>query len=173
MICGVSTWFRTYGFADIDDGLLIGAYPLDEDDVAMLGFMGVDRVLNLVEDDEYRPGERDTVAQALHDAGIEEYRLGFTDYGRLPAVALEACVQEICQWLDEGRRAYVHCRAGWQRSAAVAAGVIAVREHIGIDEAIAHIQMRKPTADPLSHQREDLHDWWQRRARAGADGKAG
>ena len=52
---GVSNWFRTYGFADVDHGLLIGAYPLDADDVGMLEWVGIDRVLNLVEDEEYGP----------------------------------------------------------------------------------------------------------------------
>jgi protein-tyrosine phosphatase len=168
----VSTWFRTYGFADVADGLTVGAYPLDADDVAMLDWLGIERILNLVEDDEYRPGEREAVVAALKEAGIEEYRLNFTDYGDLPAAGLEAAVQEVCEWLEQGRHAYVHCRAGWQRSAAVAAGVVAVREGLEIDEALALVRERKPSADPLPHQREDLAIWWQRRARSqtGADG---
>ena len=48
----MSNWFRTYGFARVSDELLIGAYPLDADDVEMLAFNGVRRVLNLVEDAE-------------------------------------------------------------------------------------------------------------------------
>lgn len=162
----MSNWFRTYGFADIDDGFVIGAYPLDADDVAMLEWMGIDRLLNLVEDEEYRAGERDAVKAALSSAGIKEYRLSLTDYGGLPAPALEAAVQEISQWLDEGRRAYVHCRAGWQRSAAIAAGVVAVRNGLEIDDAIAYVQARKASADPLPHQRQDLRHWWELRSSA-------
>jgi len=60
----------------------------------------------------------------------------------------------------------VHCRAGWQRSAAVAAGVVALHEGMGIDEALAYVQTRKPSADPLPHQREDLRRWWRTRASA-------
>jgi len=159
----VSRWFRTYGFADILDDLLIGAYPLDREDVEMLELMGVERVLNLVEDDEYRPGERETVEEALGDAGIQEYRLRFTDYGSLPAPELETAVREVCSWLAEGVRGYVHCRAGWQRSAAVAAGVLALREGMDIDQALDEVRMRKPSADPLPHQREDLRRWWEER----------
>lgn len=162
----MSNWFRTYGFADIDDGFFIGAYPLDADDVSMLEWLGIERLLNLVEDGEYRAGERDAVKAALSEAGIKEYRLSLTDYGGLPAAAIEAAVQEISQWLDEGRRAYVHCRAGWQRSAAIAAGVIAVRQGLQIDDAIAYVQARKASADPLPHQRQDLHVWWDLRSRA-------
>jgi protein-tyrosine phosphatase len=160
----VSNWFRTYGFSEVDDELLIGAYPLDADDVEMLAFNGVQRVLNLVEDREYRPGERGEVQRALAAERIEEHRIGLTDYGGLTADALEEAVDEVNAWLDEGARTYVHCRAGWQRSAAVAAGVLAARRGIDIDEALACVQSRKPSADPLPHQREDLRRWWRERA---------
>ena len=161
----MSNWFRTYGFADVFEDLLIGAYPLDSGDVAMLEWIGIERVLNLVEDREYRPGEREAVETALSSAGIEEQRLRLTDYGGLSPDELEAAVQEVSRWLDQGARTYVHCRAGWQRSAAVAAGVVAVRDGIDIDEALAYLQSRKPSADPLPHQREDLRRWWDGRAR--------
>jgi hypothetical protein len=70
----VSSWFRAYGFGDVLDDLLIGAYPLDEADVGTLQRAGVRRVLNLVENEEYRPGERPAVENAFDRAGIEEYR---------------------------------------------------------------------------------------------------
>src|SRR5438105_15849473 len=55
IIVSVSSWFRSYGFADVFDGLLIGAYPLDEVDVSMLASLGVQRARNLAEESEYRP----------------------------------------------------------------------------------------------------------------------
>ena len=161
----MSEWFRTYGFSDVLDKLLIGAYPLDEEDVAMLDWLGVERVLNLVEDDEYRPGEREVVAGALKEAGIEEHRLSMVDHGRLPPEALERAVQEVLEMIGSGSRVYLHCRAGWQRSAAVAAGVVAISEEIEIDEALAYVQIRKPTAEPMPQQRDDLFRWWAERDR--------
>ncbi len=159
----MSKWFRSYGFADVHDKLLVGAYPLDREDVSMLEWMKIERVLNLVEDTEYERGEREQVRDALYAAGIEEHRLSLTDYGRLPAPQLEQAVGEIMQWLDEGHRVYVHCRAGWQRSAAVAAGVVAVREGVSIDDALIRVRRRKPSAEPLPEQREDLLKWWAER----------
>jgi protein-tyrosine phosphatase len=159
----VSQWFRTYGFADVSDDLLVGAYPLDEDDVRKLEWLGVKRVLNLVEDQEYEPGERAQVVAAFADAGIEEHRLPLTDYGGLPPQALDAAAQDVIEALDSGLRSYVHCRAGWQRSAAVAAAVVALRDGVDIDEALASVQARKPSAVPLPHQREDLQRWWDGR----------
>jgi protein-tyrosine phosphatase len=167
----MSQWFRVYGFADVHERLLVGAYPLDGDDVSMLEWMKIDRILNLVEDKEYEPGEREAVRDALYAAGIEEHRLSLTDYGRLPAPQLEHAVAEVNEWLDQGHRVYVHCRAGWQRSAAIAAGVVALRERVGIEDALALVHRRKPSADPLPEQREDLLEWWAGRDHgpAGAD----
>lgn len=159
----MSLWFRTYGFADVLDDLVVGAYPLDRDDVGVLARMGIRRILNLTEDEEYRPGDREAVERALAESGIEEHRLALADYGHLPAQELEGAVQEVSRWLDEGARTYLHCRAGWQRAAAVAAGVVAVRTGLDVDRALGLVQERKPSADPLPHQREDLRRWWETR----------
>lgn len=166
----MSYWFQSYGFADVHDDLLIGAYPLDVSDVTVLEHLGVRRVLNLVEDREYRPGQRSKVASALAAAGIEETRMKLEDYGHLPAEQLESAVRQVVAWLNAGERSYVHCRAGWQRSAAVAAGVVAVQDGIEVEDALDQVRSLKPSANPLPHQREDLARWWRERPRgAGLD----
>jgi len=159
----MSDWFWSYGFADVRDDVLIGAYPLDEGDVDVLARIGVKRILNLAEDEEYQPGRREAAVQALAAAEIEETRLPFTDHGALPSDELEQAVQTVVGWLNAGDRSYVHCRAGWQRSAAVAAGVLALADGVEIEEALSIVQMRKPSAVPLDHQRDDLIRWWQAR----------
>ena len=124
----MSDWFGRFGFAEVGDGLLVGAYPLDAEDVAEIAGAGVDVVYNLVEDEEYEAGERDTATAALAAAGVSERRLPLVDYGNVPEAALDRAVDEVLGDLEAGRRVYVHCRAGWQRSATVAAGVLALRE---------------------------------------------
>jgi len=166
----MSRWFRTYGYVPVLEHLVIGAYPLDAGDVEMLQWMGIDRVLNLVQDSEYTDGEREEVSGALLSLGIEERRVELVDHGDLPAEALEHASQQVLGWLDEGRRVYLHCRAGWQRSAAVAAAVIALRDGTDIAEALERVRQRKPSADPLPHQREDLLRWWNGREVRRADG---
>ncbi len=163
LLAVVSSWFRSYGFADILDQLLIGAYPLDQDDVTMLDWIGVQRIINVVDDEEYPPGDREVVQAALKATGIEESRLPLVDFGGLPPEAIESVVQETLRWLADGQRVYLHCRAGWQRSAALASAVIAVRDGIDINRALEFVQVRKPSADPLPHQREDLRRWWDER----------
>jgi predicted protein tyrosine phosphatase len=159
----VSEWFLSYGFADVHDELLVGAYPLDVSDVQLLERLGVRRILNLVEDGEYAPGQREQVVNALQEAGIDETRMNLEDYGGLPPAALEAAVQQIVSWLRAGERTYVHCRAGWQRSAAVAAGVVAILDGVDVETALRRVRERKPSAQPLPHQREDLLRWWNSR----------
>jgi protein-tyrosine phosphatase len=159
----MSGWFRTYGFAEILPELLVGAYPTDEGDIAMLQWLGVKRILNLCEDDEYPPGARPVIAEDLAAAGIDEYRIGLTDFGGLPPTRIEAAVGLLTQWLDEGQRVYMHCRAGQQRSATVAAALVTLRQGLEPDDAVAFVQQMKPSAEPLPHQRADLVGWWTRR----------
>ncbi len=159
----MSHWFLAYGFADVHDDLIIGAYPLDERDVAAVARLGITRLLNLVQDSEYRDGQRAEVQAALAVAGVAETRLPLIDYGNLPIEQLQDAVETVVAWLRGGERVYLHCRAGWQRSAAVAAGAVATVDGIGIDAALDQIQRRKPTADPLPHQRRDLARWWDQR----------
>jgi protein-tyrosine phosphatase len=161
----VSRWFLTYGFAEVGDGLITGAYPLDDDDVELLSSFSVTLVLNLTQDSEYAPGQREAVATAYTAAGIDERRLNVVDYGHLSPDLLEAAVTTVVGWLDQTEgTAYVHCRAGWQRSTAVAAGVVAIREGLEIDDALAAVKQRKPSAHPLPHQIRDLRAWWKGRA---------
>jgi atypical dual specificity phosphatase len=159
----VSRWFEVYGFAEVADGLWAGAYPTDAEDVAEVAALGVDHVMNLCEDDEYEADERDVVEAELAEAGVEETRVCVVDYGALPRAELELAVESVVGWLEAGETAYLHCRAGWQRSATVAAGVIARREGVEPEEALRRLAERKPTADPLPHQRKDLLDWWAAR----------
>jgi atypical dual specificity phosphatase len=159
----MSSWFDSYGFAGVYRRLIVGALPLDRRDVRKLDQMGVERVLNLVQDDEYQPGARASVEASLEKAGIEERRFATVDYGGLTPELLDDAVAAVNTWLDEGQTVYLHCRAGWQRSAAVAAAVIATRENVDVDQAVATVHMRKPSADPLPHQRDDLRRWWESR----------
>lgn len=160
----MSHWFESYGYGEVHPNLLVGAYPLDAQDVERLERLRVDRVLNLVENSEYRPGDRDAIEAAYARLGIRERRMTLVDFGRLPADRLEEAVGTVAEWLSEDLKVYVHCRAGWQRSASVAAGTVAVVREVPIEEALALVKAQKPSADPLPHQRADLHDWWAQRS---------
>lgn len=159
----MSEWFQRFGYATVADGLVTGAYPLDADDVAALGAAGIDLAYNLCEDIEYAEGQREAVQEALARAGIAERRQQVEDYGNLSGAALDRAVGDVMTELDAGRKVYLHCRAGWQRSATVAVAVIALRENLSLPLALTALRQRKPTAEPLAHQRDDLLRWWQAR----------
>ncbi len=159
----MSDWFEHFGFAEVADDLLIGAYPQDDADVAALEAAGVTRIVNLVQDVEYESGGRDACELALENAGIDEHRIEIIDHGNLLPGNIELATRTAMAWLDEGERVYVHCRAGMQRSATVAAALVMLRDGLDMPEALASIRARKPSAQPLSHQRQDLVRWWERR----------
>ena len=159
----MSEWFERYGRAEVAEGLMSGAYPCDADDVCALAADGVTCVMNLCEDDEYEDGDRDAVVAAYASRSIAEERVGVVDYGNLMPGAIEVAAQQVAAWLNEGEHVYVHCRAGWQRSAVVAAAALAVRDGIDPEEALAAIKRRKPSSEPLPHQLQDLRRWWRMR----------
>lgn len=161
----MSDWFASYGLAEVFPELIVGAYPLDTDDVEQLDALGISRVLNLAQDAEYHDGQHAEVADALAHHGIEETRLSIVDFGHLPGDRIDEAVRVVVGWMDACECSYVHCRAGWQRSAAIAAGAIAVFNDVDIATALEWVREHKPTAQPLDHQRADLLDWWLTRGR--------
>ena len=159
----MSEWFERYGRAEVAEGLMSGAFPCDADDVCALAADGVTCVMNLCEDAEYEDGDRAAVVAAYASRSIAEERVGVVDYGNLMPGAIEVAAQQVAAWLNEGEHVYVHCRAGWQRSAVVAAAALAVRDGIDPEEALAAIKRRKPSSEPLPHQLQDLRRWWRMR----------
>lgn len=163
----VSAWFDHYGYGSVADGLFIGAYPQDAGDVAEIAGLGVTRVFNLVQDVEYQDDGRAACEAALAEAGIEEERVELIDFGNLLPGHIERAQATVRAWLDEGEVVYLHCRAGMQRSATVAAAVVALEEGLEPFHALEVVRARNPRANPLEHQRQDLLRWWAaRRARA-------
>ena len=159
----MSEWFEHFSFAEVGEDLVMGAYPQDAADVAELAAAGVTRIFNLVQDLEYDPGARAACVAALAAAGIKERRVELVDYGSLQSVQIEDAAQTVLAWLSVGERVYVHCRAGWQRSATVVAAIVTLLEGVEPEQALEILRERKPTANPLAHQREDLFDWWDSR----------
>ena len=159
----MSDWFVTFGLAAVDPDrrLFIGAMPTDHHDVGALGERGIEAVVNLCEEREYPAGARIDIEAALAREGIQEHRFPFTDHGELGTTQLEAAVAEVLRQRQAGKRVYVHCRAGRQRSTAVAAGALALRGGMSLQEALTQIQQHKPDALPLEHQWLDLEDWYR------------
>jgi len=160
----MSEWFERFGRAEVADGLVSGSDPCDAQDVAALAVDEITCVMNLCEDGEYEDGDREAVAAAYAERSIAEERVSVADYGNLMPGAIEVAARRVAGWLDDGERVYVHCRAGWQRSAVVAAAGLALRDGIDPEDALAQIKRRKPSSEPLPHQLQDLRRWWRLRS---------
>lgn len=160
----MSEWFEIYGFGPIDQQLLTGSQPGDARDVGVLQGAGVTAVVNLCADIEYEDGAREEVLAAYGEAGISEQRFETEDYGHLLPGLLEQASTALLELLDAGETVYLHCRAGWQRSATVAAAAIARRGDIEPDAALGVVKTARPASEPLPHQLEDLWRWWEARA---------
>jgi atypical dual specificity phosphatase len=160
----VSEWFDTYGFGPIDATLLTGSQPGDAHDVEILRHAGVTAVVNLCADSEYPEGARAEVGAAYAAAGISEQRFETADYGHLLPGLLESASDALLELMDAGEVVYLHCRAGWQRSATVAAATLVRRYDLEPDAALGVIKTARPASEPLAHQLEDLWRWWRARA---------
>ena len=121
-------------------------------------------MFNLVQDIEYEGDGREACTVALADAGILEERVEVVDYGNLLPGHIERAAKTVRAWLADGECVYVHCRAGMQRSATVAAAIVALEEDVEPAEALRRVSERNPRANPLEHQRQDLLRWWKARA---------
>jgi atypical dual specificity phosphatase len=122
--------------------------------VEALDAEGVRTVINLCEEHEYWDDEREAVEAAFLRARIDEHRLPVPDGATIPPHVLDRAVAAAA---DD--TAYVHCRGGRERSAAVAVALLATRRGVSIDEALADAQGRWPTCHPLPWQIAGVRAW--------------
>ncbi len=141
-------------FYALGSGLLAGRMPHAAAHVEQLDAAGVRTVVNLCEEHEYWDGERAAVETAFARAGIVEHRLPVHDGATIPPDVLDRAVAAVG---DE--KAYVHCRGGRERSAAVAVAVLATRRGVSVDTALADAAARWPTCRPLRWQIEGVRAW--------------
>ena len=139
---------------------MLSNLPFERSHVAALAEAGVDVVLNMCEDSEYRPGPREVVEAALIEYDIVEDRTCLlADLGGHPLSLLDHSTRRIVQASTEGQNVVVHCRGGRERSATIAASVLIERHGLRVSEALAVVRAIAPQADPLSNQKRALAAW--------------
>ena len=147
-------------YSRINDRLLAGAMPHAREHVDALAAEGVTVVVNLCELREYWDGERELVVAAYTESGIVEQHLPVKDGSTVSAAVLDQALRAAGDGVT-----YVHCRGGRERSATVAAALLADAEQLGIDDALEQARARRPVFAPLPWQVETLRAW-----RAAVDG---
>lgn len=139
---------------EIDEAVLMGALPLARD-VPALQQAGVGAVVNTCE--EYA-GPRAAYARA----GIVQLRIPTVDFTSPTLESVERGVAFMQDQIRQGRRVYVHCKAGRARSGTVVlCWLIAAR---GMDPATAQarILQRRPHANPHIARRPVVQKFWSR-----------
>lgn len=160
---------RPKRYGEVVPGLWQGPLPETARDVDELRAAGVTRVLNLCDDGEYAdPQDRAGVLAAYGAAGIEEQQVPSLDHGNLLPGLLELAVRTVRSWRQDGEVVLVHCLAGIERSAAVAAAVVADETGSAPREALRTVRRARRQARPLDHQVADLERWWAARAASGS-----
>jgi atypical dual specificity phosphatase len=131
-----------FEFDRIEDWLLAGRNPLTAIDVEQMLAQGVTHVLDLREEQEWRhPRFGAEAVAALQARGVERLHLPVVDtLGPSPEQFEAACAFLAAAERQPGARVYVHCRGGWERTAAVLTAYVARRDALPWRDALCLLQ---------------------------------
>lgn len=150
------------GVSEILDGrLLIGEYPTPDDIAWLHEEKGIEVVVSLQDDIDlaYKSIDLPSLEQAYVDAGLEWHRFGVIDGEPDDLVpALEGILEAIHRSLEDSRRVYVHCNAGFNRAPSVAIAYLHAHRGLSLDEAHAFVKERRACAPYLSALRRYFAD---------------
>jgi protein-tyrosine phosphatase len=157
--------FPTFEFDPITPRLLAGRNPLTAEDIERLRERGVTHVLDLREAREWAPPRWGREAlEEIERLGIERLHVPVEDTRPPADEDFERAVGFLERALEvEGSVVYVHCRAGQERTGAVLAAYVGRRDGVGVGEAVAVLQRRRPVIRLLAEQREAVERWLERR----------
>lgn len=125
---------------EVDSDVIIGAFPFARD-VKRMASEGVGAVVNTCE--EYG-GPVDQYTE--HD--IRQLRIPTVDFTHPSLTDVERAVDFMVQQIEEGRRVYVHCKAGRARSATVVLCWLIRCKQITAEEGQALLLKARPHVNP-------------------------
>jgi len=143
-------------------GLRIGRNPLTEVDVEKLMDSGIRRIIDLREEHEWsendRYGAEAVAAQAW--SGLERFHIPITD-GEAPGPEELDQIWGILEKeaTERGADAYLHCRAGIERTGAALIACIARRDGLTYDQAVRRLNGNGVWVAPRQHQAEAVGRW--------------
>lgn len=141
----------------INENLVLGAIPLKEHSEALRA-LGITATLTLLEEFERTSKFID------HQPIGETFAIEAPDFCGVAPEQIEQGVEWLRAKVGEGKKCYVHCKAGRGRSASI---VVAYFLRYGIpgnrtpslQEAIAHVKARRPQINLNSRQRATIIEW--------------
>ena len=133
-------------FTDLDDELAVGSYPHTPDHVHFLrDQIGVTAVLNLQSDVDLKMRGVDwTVMWPLYTRlGVQTSRVPILDFTPTDlAKHLDKAVEALDKFVSKGRKVYVHCNAGLNRSPSVVIAYLAAARSLDLAAATAWLEER-------------------------------
>ncbi len=141
----------------IDEHVFMGAFPFSFD-VSNMQRAGVGAVVNTCE--EYAGP-----VAAYERAGIEQLRVPTVDFTPPSLESVESAVAFMQQQIAQGRRVYVHCKAGRARSGTVVLCYLIAAQDMTPDQAQQRILARRPHANPRLAQRRVVQQFWENHRR--------
>ena len=122
---------------------------------------GITHLLDLREPHELSaPHFGQGAVDAMENAGIVRLHLPVVDMDAPENADFDAArrwIEDVL--LDPNAKIYLHCRAGMERTAAIACALEAKRAEISFDEALAKLKLKRPIFQPLPAQRTAARAW--------------
>lgn len=129
----------------VDQDVVLGAYPFARD-VKQLSEIGIGAVVNTCQ--EYQGPVTE-----YEKYGIQQLRIPTTDFTHPTLQSIERAVDFMERSIQQGKRVYVHCKAGRARSATVVACWLIKHRGMTADQAQAQMLQARSHVNPHIAQR--------------------
>jgi len=150
-----------FEFDEIAPRVYAGRAPLFRREIWQLREAGITHILDLREEHEWsQHGYVGRSAVAEIDAlGLTRLHVPVADVTAPMSRHLDDSVAFIEAALHVGGTVYLHCRAGMQRTASVAAAWYAREHQCSVADAVWQLRQRRPIFDPLYEQVQAAQRW--------------
>jgi protein-tyrosine phosphatase len=116
----------------INDKIILGAIPLGSAHADRLQKAGVGAVLTMLEDFEMEKGLVEPVSsKEWKERDIEHHHIQTVDFMGVPPEQIQEGVEFLEAKIKEGKKVYVHCKAGRGRSVTVVIAHLLKQEYMG------------------------------------------
>ncbi len=146
-VIGVREWWN-----EVDEDVIIGAYPFSWD-VEAIKEEGVGAVVNTCE--EYAGPVAKYQALDIH-----QFHMPTVDFTSPSLADCTAAVEFMQQQIADGRRIYVHCKAGRGRSATVVMCWLIATHDMTPEDAQTYLLTKRPHAHKHLFKRKAVRDYF-------------